>query len=124
MGKQPDQEDINVAREALEVLTVSLALCPAALENTLVKEKAWQNFIIDLLLLCKSRLVCLTFVLDTFSMNMWDDKCCQEIKNKRVMYWQMSKISALCPFQLSTISAFFLSGHQEQAHFIVSFYQK
>ena len=54
-GKQPDQEDVNVAREALEVLTVSLALCPSALENSLSKDKAWQNFIIDLLLLCKSR---------------------------------------------------------------------
>lgn len=54
-GKQPDQEDVNVAREALEVLTVSLALCPSALENALSKDKAWQNFIIDLLLLCKSR---------------------------------------------------------------------
>ena len=54
-GKQPDQEDVNVAREALEVLTVSLALCPSALENALSKDKAWQNFITDLLLLCKSR---------------------------------------------------------------------
>ena len=54
-GKQPDQEDVNVAREALEVLTISLALCPSALENALSKDKAWQNFIVDLLLLCKSR---------------------------------------------------------------------
>lgn len=53
-GKQPEQEDISVCREALEVLTVCLALCPPALE-ALNKDKAWQAFIIDLLLLCKSR---------------------------------------------------------------------
>jgi ubiquitin carboxyl-terminal hydrolase 9/24 len=47
-------EDINVCREALEVLCVCLALYPAGLE-ALNKDKAWQVFIIDLLLLCKSR---------------------------------------------------------------------
>ncbi|XP_067668544.1 ubiquitin carboxyl-terminal hydrolase 9X-like [Haliotis asinina] len=48
-----DMEDIGVAREALEVLTVCLALFPAALD-ALHKDKAWQCFIIDLLLLCRS----------------------------------------------------------------------
>ena len=52
--KQADTEDVSVAREALEVLTVCLALCPSALD-ALNKDKAWQTFIIDLLLLCKSR---------------------------------------------------------------------
>ncbi|XP_064639618.1 probable ubiquitin carboxyl-terminal hydrolase FAF-X isoform X3 [Lineus longissimus] len=55
-AKQPDTEDINVCREALEVLSIALALCPAALE-ALNKDKSWQCFIIDLLLLCKSRAV-------------------------------------------------------------------
>ena len=53
-GRGPDQEDVFVAREALEVLTVCLALCPTALD-ALNKDRAWQAFIIDLLLLCKSR---------------------------------------------------------------------
>ncbi|CAH1782281.1 unnamed protein product [Owenia fusiformis] len=55
-NKQPDQEDISLCREALEVLTVCLALSPTTLE-ALIKDKAWQCFIIDLLLLCKSRSV-------------------------------------------------------------------
>ena len=55
-AKDPDQEDIQVCREALEVLTVCLVVCPQALE-ALNKDKAWQTFIIDLLLLCKSRYV-------------------------------------------------------------------
>ena len=45
---------VQVCREALEVLTVCLVVCPQALE-ALNKDKAWQTFIIDLLLLCKSR---------------------------------------------------------------------
>ena len=49
-----DAEDIAVCREALEVLSVCLALCPNALE-VLNKDKAWQTFIIDLLLLSRSR---------------------------------------------------------------------
>lgn len=49
-----EPEDIEVTKEALELLSVSLALCPAALES-LNKDKAWQCFIIDLLLLCKNR---------------------------------------------------------------------
>ncbi|OWF40886.1 probable ubiquitin carboxyl-terminal hydrolase FAF-X isoform X2 [Mizuhopecten yessoensis] len=46
-----DFDDLTVAREALEVLTVCLALCPPALD-ALNKDKAWQIFIKDLLLLC------------------------------------------------------------------------
>ncbi|XP_052826881.1 probable ubiquitin carboxyl-terminal hydrolase FAF-X, partial [Octopus bimaculoides] len=54
-GKEnTEPEDIEVTREALELLSVCLALCPAALES-LNKDKAWQIFIIDLLLLCKNR---------------------------------------------------------------------
>ena len=49
-------EDLVVAKEALEVLTICLCLCPPALE-ALNKDKSWQIFIKDLLLLCKHRLV-------------------------------------------------------------------
>ncbi|XP_035221479.1 probable ubiquitin carboxyl-terminal hydrolase FAF-X isoform X2 [Stegodyphus dumicola] len=52
--KPVDSEEIQLCREALEVLTISLALCPEALD-TLMKEKAWHVFIIDLLLICKNR---------------------------------------------------------------------
>ena len=54
MVRQSDMEDVAVCREALELLTVSLALCPSALD-VLNKDKFWQAFIIDLLLLSKSR---------------------------------------------------------------------
>ncbi|XP_074657837.1 ubiquitin carboxyl-terminal hydrolase 9X-like [Tubulanus polymorphus] len=54
INKQPDSEDISVCRESLEVLTICLALCPSALEAL---NKAWQCFIIDLILLTKSRAV-------------------------------------------------------------------
>jgi ubiquitin carboxyl-terminal hydrolase 9/24 len=47
-------EDLTVARESLEVLTVCLMLCPPALE-ALNKDKSWQTFIKDLLLHCKNR---------------------------------------------------------------------
>lgn len=52
--KMGEQEDVCVCREALEVLTISLALCPSGLDS-LNKEKAWQTFIIDLILLSRSR---------------------------------------------------------------------
>ena len=42
--------------EALEVMTLCFALMPTALD-TLSKEKAWQTFIIDLLLHCHSKYV-------------------------------------------------------------------
>ncbi|KAK7089931.1 ubiquitin carboxyl-terminal hydrolase 9X-like isoform X2 [Littorina saxatilis] len=48
-----DTEDIAVAREALETLTVCLALFPAGID-ALHKDKAWQAFVIDLLLICKT----------------------------------------------------------------------
>lgn len=52
--KTIDPEEIQLCREALEVLTISLALCPEALD-TLIGEKFWHLFIIDLLLICKNR---------------------------------------------------------------------
>lgn len=51
---QPDLEDLTVAREAMEVLTVCMLLCPSA-TDVLHKDKAWQSFIIDSLLSCKHK---------------------------------------------------------------------
>ncbi|XP_049729318.1 probable ubiquitin carboxyl-terminal hydrolase FAF-X isoform X6 [Loxodonta africana] len=55
-GNEPDLEDEQVCCEALEVMTLCFALIPTALD-ALGKEKAWQTFIIDLLLHCHSRTV-------------------------------------------------------------------
>ncbi|XP_077946944.1 ubiquitin carboxyl-terminal hydrolase 9X isoform X6 [Gasterosteus aculeatus] len=55
-AKEPDGEDEQVCCEALEVMTLCFALMPTALD-TLSKEKAWQTFIIDLLLHCHSKSV-------------------------------------------------------------------
>ncbi|XP_069745429.1 ubiquitin carboxyl-terminal hydrolase 9X isoform X3 [Narcine bancroftii] len=55
-GSEPDSEDEHVCCEALEVMTLCFALVPMALD-TLSKEKAWQTFIIDLLLHCHSKAV-------------------------------------------------------------------
>ncbi|XP_010884632.2 probable ubiquitin carboxyl-terminal hydrolase FAF-X isoform X3 [Esox lucius] len=55
-SKEPDGEDEQVCCESLEVMTLCFALLPTALD-TLSKEKAWQSFIIDLLLHCHSKSV-------------------------------------------------------------------
>ncbi|XP_038836137.1 probable ubiquitin carboxyl-terminal hydrolase FAF-X isoform X1 [Salvelinus namaycush] len=55
-GKEPDGEDEMVCCEALEIMTLCFALLPTALD-TLSKEKAWQTYIIDLLLHCHSKSV-------------------------------------------------------------------
>ncbi|OXB79740.1 UNVERIFIED_CONTAM: hypothetical protein H355_010208 [Colinus virginianus] len=55
-GNEPDVEDEQVCCEALEVMTLCFALIPTALD-ALSKEKAWQTFIIDLLLHCHSKIV-------------------------------------------------------------------
>ena len=54
--RQLEHDDISVSREALEVLTICLALCPDTIDM-ICKEKNWQFFIIDLLLVCHSRSV-------------------------------------------------------------------
>lgn len=55
-GHELDLEDEQVCCEALEVMTLCFALIPTALD-ALSKEKAWQTFIIDLLLHCHSKYV-------------------------------------------------------------------
>lgn len=52
----PDADDVAVCREALEVLSVCLALSPDAVD-VLYKERLWQTFIIDVLLVCRNRLI-------------------------------------------------------------------
>jgi len=52
----PDADDVAVCREALEVLSVCLALSPEAVD-VLYKERVWQTFIIDVLLVCRNRLL-------------------------------------------------------------------
>jgi len=52
----PDADDVAVCREALEVLSVCLALYPDAVD-VLYKERVWQTFIIDVLLVCRNRLL-------------------------------------------------------------------
>lgn len=54
VGNELDLEDEQVCCEALEVMTLCFALIPTALD-ALSKEKAWQTFIIDLLLHCHSK---------------------------------------------------------------------
>lgn len=54
--KLPDQDDVLVCKEALELLSIAFVLNPRNLEN-LTKDKMWHTFIIDLLLLCKNRSV-------------------------------------------------------------------
>ena len=49
-------DDINVCRESLECLTLTLCLVPSALE-TLNQEKHWRHFILDMVLLCNNRLI-------------------------------------------------------------------
>ena len=51
---QPDADHTAVCRESLELLSIAFILCPDALV-TLSKEKAWQQFITDLLLLTSSQ---------------------------------------------------------------------
>nr|CAC38831.1 putative ubiquitin-specific protease [Mus musculus] len=49
-------KDEQVCCEALEVMTLCFALIPTAMDS-LNKEKAWQSFVIDLLLYCPSKTV-------------------------------------------------------------------
>lgn len=53
------QEDISLAREALEVLTVAVMLYPSSLER-LTKDRQWQNFINDMVIICRSRAIRMT----------------------------------------------------------------
>lgn len=54
--RNPDNNDVLVCKEALEVLTIALVLNPSALE-TLSRDKIWHTFLIDLVLLSTSRAI-------------------------------------------------------------------
>ncbi|XP_066928951.1 ubiquitin carboxyl-terminal hydrolase 9X-like [Clytia hemisphaerica] len=54
--EQLDPEYSLLAKEAFEVLTITLALCPSVLEG-LIRDRSWHLFVIDTLLLCNDRLV-------------------------------------------------------------------
>eukprot|EP00795_Rhopilema_esculentum_P016175 gene16175-7538_t len=56
---QIEPEDIALAREALEVLTIAIMLFPSALDS-LTKDRQWQLFINDMILICRSRTVRVT----------------------------------------------------------------
>ena len=43
-------EDVSLCREALDVLSLAIALYPQSLDN-LCKDKSWHTFIIDMVLL-------------------------------------------------------------------------
>ena len=51
---QPDADDVALCREALEVLAVCLALVPDMVD-LLYKDRTWQSFIVDVLLICQER---------------------------------------------------------------------
>ncbi|XP_012528213.1 probable ubiquitin carboxyl-terminal hydrolase FAF-X isoform X2 [Monomorium pharaonis] len=54
--RNPDNNDVLVCKEALEVLTIALVLNPSALE-TLSRDKIWHTFLIDLVLLSTSKAI-------------------------------------------------------------------
>eukprot|EP00794_Sanderia_malayensis_P010838 gene10838-11990_t len=59
VGRLLDSEDVVLAKESLELLTIALMLCPSALD-LLTKESVWQWFIIDMILICKNRAIRVT----------------------------------------------------------------
>ena len=58
-GKNPEADDIALCREALDVLTLAIALYPQCLD-VLSKDKSWHQFIIDTVLLNRVRNIRLT----------------------------------------------------------------
>lgn len=46
----------SIAREAVEVLTLTIALHPEAME-ALAKDKVWHAFVVDMVLLCRERTI-------------------------------------------------------------------
>lgn len=55
-ANNPDNNDVLVCKEALEVLPIALVLNPNALES-LSKDKMWHTFLIDLVLRSKSKVI-------------------------------------------------------------------
>lgn len=70
--EQVDSEYSFLAKEAFEVLTITLALCPSVLEG-LIRDRSWHLFVIDTLLLCNDRMVRATAADQCFLIA---SKCC------------------------------------------------
>lgn len=68
--RNPDNNDVLVCKEALEVLTITLVLNPTALE-TLSRDKMWHIFLIDLVLLSTSRAIRIAAAEQFFLISTW-----------------------------------------------------
>ncbi|XP_046818690.1 probable ubiquitin carboxyl-terminal hydrolase FAF-X isoform X1 [Vespa crabro] len=66
----PDNNDVLVCKEALEVLTIALALNSAAFE-VLLRDKMWHMFLIDLVLLSTSRAIRIVAAEQFFLVSTW-----------------------------------------------------
>lgn len=71
-SQQSDLDDSSLGKEALEVLSISFALCPSTLD-ILIRDRIWHLFIIDLLLICKNRSIRVTAAEQFFLIA---SKCC------------------------------------------------
>ncbi|XP_033356836.1 probable ubiquitin carboxyl-terminal hydrolase FAF-X isoform X1 [Bombus vosnesenskii] len=69
-SNNPDNNDVLVCKEALEVLTIALVLNPTALES-LSRDKMWHTFLIDLVLLSTSRVVRMAAAEQFFLISTW-----------------------------------------------------
>ncbi|XP_026291782.1 probable ubiquitin carboxyl-terminal hydrolase FAF-X isoform X3 [Frankliniella occidentalis] len=69
-GKNLEQDDVLVSKEALEVLSMSLVLNVKTLYR-LSKDQMWHNFIIDLVLLCRDRSIRLCAVDQILTILTW-----------------------------------------------------
>lgn len=55
-SESAEEEELELCQEALEVLTITVALCPEVVQQ-LQEEEPWKQFIIDLLLICPKRCI-------------------------------------------------------------------
>ncbi|KAM7302505.1 putative ubiquitin carboxyl-terminal hydrolase FAF-X [Ixodes scapularis] len=51
----PKEEQLELCQEALEVLTLALALQPEALDTLMLETQPWAQFVLDMLLMCPNR---------------------------------------------------------------------
>lgn len=49
------EEQLELCQEALEVLTLALALQPEALDTLMLETQPWAQFVLDMLLMCPNR---------------------------------------------------------------------
>ncbi|CAG0917225.1 unnamed protein product [Notodromas monacha] len=70
-----DQDDLYLCREALETLTVALAVCPENLDKLIYENEIWPSFVIDMLLLAPMKFVRIAVAEQMSLMAM---RCCSE----------------------------------------------